>query len=129
MAERIAVIGAGAIGGITAAFMAQAGLDVTLVCKHEDIAAVAWNPGLHITGFKGEHTIPLKAVTTIQELSGTFTLCLIATKAYDMPEAARQMLPLLASDGLAVCMQNGICTDRLSGFSRGSARLAASGRS
>ena len=39
--SRIAVIGAGAIGGITAALMAEKGYDVWLVCKHMEIADVA----------------------------------------------------------------------------------------
>ena len=38
---RIAVVGAGAIGGITAAYLAKAGYDVHLVCKHEEIAQKA----------------------------------------------------------------------------------------
>ncbi len=35
---KIAVIGAGAIGGTTAAFIAQAGYDVEMVCKYDSIA-------------------------------------------------------------------------------------------
>lgn len=110
---RVAVIGAGAIGGITAAFMAQAGVDVHLVCKHMEIADLAGGRGLHITGHKGEHTIPVHAVASIAELHGQFDLCLIATKAYDMPACAREMLPLLKPDALVVSLQNGVCTDAL----------------
>ena len=113
MNERIAVIGAGAIGGITAAYMAQSGLDVTLVCKHMNIADVANGRGLHVTGFRGEHTIPVHSVADIAELHGLFDLCLIATKAYDMPDCARAMLPLLKPDSLVVSLQNGVCTDAL----------------
>lgn len=113
MSERIVVIGPGAIGGVTAGFMAQAGLDVTLVCKHPSIAQKAAGEGLHITGFKGDHHIPVKSVCRVDELDGQFDLCLIATKAYDMPESARQMLPHLKDDSLVVAMQNGICTDDL----------------
>jgi len=35
---RIAVIGAGAIGGITAAFIKQAGWNIEVVCKHRELA-------------------------------------------------------------------------------------------
>lgn len=113
MHERVAVIGAGAIGGITAAYMAQAGVDVQLVCKHMEIADLASGRGLHVTGFKGEHTIPVHAVASIAELHGQFDLCLIATKAYDMPDCAKEMLPLLKEDALVVSLQNGVCTDAL----------------
>lgn len=112
--QRIVVVGAGAIGGITAAFMADAGYDVYLVCKHKEIADISNNNGLHITGVKGEHSIKVKAVVNISDLSGEFDICLIATKAYDMPKAIMEMLPMLNEDSLAVAMQNGICTDALS---------------
>ena len=114
MKERICVIGAGAIGGITAAYMAKAGLDVTLVTKHQEIADIANGKGLHITGVRGDERISIPSVATIDELKGLYSICMIATKAYDMPECARRMLPLLSEDALVVSMQNGICTDALS---------------
>lgn len=114
MSERIVIIGAGAIGGITAALMRKAGHDVTLVCKHMDIADLANGRGLHVTGFRGDMTVPVESVADIAELEGQFDLCLIATKAYDMPGCAKEMLPLLKPDSLVVSMQNGICTDMLS---------------
>ena len=113
MGLRIALIGAGAIGGITAAFMAQSGEDVTMVCKHPEVAKKAAAQGLHITGVRGEHHIPVPSVTDIDDLEGTFDVCLIVTKAYDMPDCARRMLPHLTADSLVVSMQNGICTDTL----------------
>ena len=33
---KIGIIGAGAIGGVTAAQMADAGYDIELVCKHKE---------------------------------------------------------------------------------------------
>lgn len=111
--HRVAVVGAGAIGGVTAAYLAKRGTDVQLVCKHADICQKANGKGLHITGVKGEEDIPVPSVETTGALTGPFDVCMIATKAYDMPEAARQMLPLLAEDALVVSMQNGICTDAL----------------
>ena len=113
MSCRIALIGAGAIGGITAAFLAKAGEDITLVCKHQETVDLAKGKGLHITGVKGEHHIPVKAVRNTEDLEGLFDFCLIATKAYDMPSCAEQMLPHLREDSLVVSMQNGICTDAL----------------
>ena len=110
---RIVVIGAGAIGGVTAAFMRQAGHDVTLVCKHREVADLSSGKGLHITGVKGAHDITVPAVTSVEELTGAFDLCLIATKAYDMPDCARQMLPLLKPDSLVFSLQNGVCVDAL----------------
>ena len=111
--QRIAVIGAGAIGGITAGLMAAAGQDVWLVCKHMEISDLANGRGLRLQGHCGARTVPVHSVADIAELKGLFDLCLIATKAYDMPACAKAMLPLLKADALVVSMQNGICTDAL----------------
>jgi 2-dehydropantoate 2-reductase len=110
---RIVVVGAGAIGGITAALLKKGGRDVTLVCKHQDVATLASGRGLHVTGVKGDFTVPVRAVAAVEELSGVFDAALIATKAYDMPEAARHLLPFLKPDSMVLSLQNGICTDAL----------------
>jgi len=111
--KRIVVVGAGAIGGITAALMKKAGLDVTLVCKHQEIATLAAGRGLRLTGVKGEATVTVNAVAAVEELKGVYDIALIATKAYDMPAAARQLLPFIAEDTPVLSLQNGICTDAL----------------
>ena len=109
----IAVIGAGAIGGITAAFLKKAGFDVEIVCKYRKKAKQVINEGLHITGVRGEQTVKMKAVADIEELSGKKDVVLIATKAYDMPDAAVRALPFLKASSMAVSMQNGICVEAL----------------
>ncbi len=110
---RFVMIGAGAIGGITAALLKRGGRDVTLVCKHQDIATLAAGRGLRVTGVMGTFSTPLKAVAAIEELSGVYDIALIATKAYDMPAAARALLPFLTPESLVLSLQNGICTDAL----------------
>ena len=114
MDSKICIIGAGAIGGVTAARMAKAGLSVSLVTKHPEIAEISNTQGLSISGVCGNERVRVPAVAGIDELEGTYQYCLIATKAYDMPDCARKMLPHLADDALVVSMQNGICTDALS---------------
>ena len=110
---RIVVVGAGAIGGVTAALMKKAGSDVTLVCKHQEIADIANGRGLRITGVCGEQTVSMPAVADCEELSGEFDVAMIATKAYDMPACAKALLPFLREDSLVIGMQNGICVDAL----------------
>lgn len=111
--EKVAVVGAGAIGGITAAFVSRAGWDVELVCKHERIVRACGARGLHISGVRGEHTIRVPAVRTLDELSGPKDVVLLATKATDLAEAAPALKPLLAPEGVVVSLQNGICEDAL----------------
>ncbi len=111
--KSIAVIGAGAIGGITAAYLSRAGYDIELVCKHESKAAQINSEGLLITGIRGEHRVRIKAVAKIEQLSGKKDIVLLVTKAYDMPDAAHRVLAYLRENSTVVSMQNGICVDAL----------------
>ncbi len=109
---KVAVIGAGAIGGITAAFLTKAGYDVEAVCKYDEITKKT-NDGIKISGVRGEMTIPVKAVKDIEDLSGKKDFIIIATKAYDMPDACEKALAFADDDTLFVSMQNGICIDAM----------------
>jgi 2-dehydropantoate 2-reductase len=100
------IIGAGAIGGVSAAYMAQGGADVTLVCKRQTAAETIEHRGIHIIGKRGEHTIPTKAVPTVADLKETYDIALIATKAYDMPQVAQEIIPFMNENGLIVSFQN-----------------------
>ena len=110
---KIVVVGAGAIGGISAAFIKKAGWDPVLVCKHQQTVDISASPGIHVTGTKGDHTVALKAVKHISGLSGPQDVVLLATKANDCREAARDLLPFLKSESLVVSLQSGICEDAL----------------
>ncbi len=109
----IAVIGAGAVGGVTAAGLKTAGWQVQLVCKHREVADLARTTGLSITGIRGQYSVQLDAVETIADLNGPQDLVLLATKATDCVAAASDLLPLLKPDSVVVSLQNGICEDDL----------------
>ncbi len=64
-------------------------------------------------GVRGEQRIHLNGVATIEQLTSKKDIVLIVTKAYDMPDAARRILPFLKDDSLVVSMQNGICIEAL----------------
>lgn len=110
---RIAVIGAGAIGGISAAGLARAGHEIDLVCKHHDIAKRSKEPGLHVFGVDGDFVIPVNGIENISQLQGAYDLIFLATKATDVMQAAAELLPFLKKDSLVVSQQNGICEQAL----------------
>lgn len=109
----IAVVGAGAIGGVTAAILARAGWDLEIVCKHWEIVDCANSQGLHVFGVKGDYRVRLKAVKDIADLSGPKDVVLLATKANDCLAAARNLLPFLRQDSAVVSFQNGMCEEAL----------------
>lgn len=111
--HRIAVVGAGAIGGTTAAFLAKAGWNVELVCKYAQTVDLAAHPGLHVCGVKGDHVVKVKAVQDLADLSPGVDTVLLATKATECVDAARALLPLIRENSSVVSLQNGICEDAI----------------
>ncbi|MDA8124654.1 MAG: 2-dehydropantoate 2-reductase [Deltaproteobacteria bacterium] len=112
-ASRICVVGAGAIGGITAALIRRGGYDVELVCKHPELAQAVRTRGVHVTGARGDFWMPMPAVATSEELTEKPDVVFLATKATAMLEAAQRLLPSLKADSLVVSLQNGICEPAL----------------
>lgn len=110
---RIAVIGAGAIGGITAALMKNAGYDVEIVCKYDELARRISDQGIHVFGFRGEQHVPMHAVAEIREMRSDNDLIFVATKATDLLPAAKALLPFLHDKTRVISLQNGICEEAL----------------
>ncbi|MFH1033394.1 MAG: 2-dehydropantoate 2-reductase [Pseudomonadota bacterium] len=111
---RLAIIGAGAIGGIVAAFLGRQGHDPLLVTKHQETARLAADPGLRVTGVGGELVQPVRTVPRIENLPGAQDVVLLATKATEALDAAMALLPYLHGESLVVSLQNGICEESLS---------------
>lgn len=111
--SNIVMVGAGGIGGITAALMKMNGYHVEIVCKYPELAEKIKSEGLHILGVHGKHDVPMPAVAKITELEGKKDIVFLATKATDMMEAAEQLLPYLSEDSMVISMQNGICEEAL----------------
>jgi len=107
------VIGAGAIGGITAALMKMSGLDVEIVCKYDEYASLVSDEGLVISGICGEFKIKIPAYSSVSRVNERKDIILLATKATDLEEVTRLIGPLLKENGFLISMQNGICEDRI----------------
>ena len=103
----ITIYGAGAIGGITGARLAQAGHDVQLVDKADDHVAAMNARGLTIDSREGSVTIPVRAITP-SALGRGLDLVLLAVKSQDTPAALDVLAPRLAADGTIVSLQNGL---------------------
>lgn len=110
---RICIIGAGAIGGVVAGLLVRKKYDVSLVCKHRDLAEKIKNTGIEISGECGNFTVPVFSVARPEELEGIFDYVLIATKAEGLVDSARRTLPFLSERSRVVSMQNGICEGML----------------
>ncbi|WP_380785332.1 ketopantoate reductase family protein [Sphingomonas sp. R86521] len=103
---KVTIIGAGAIGGLAGAFMANAGHDVVLVDRWAEHIDAIKRDGLFIDGIRGEMRIPVPAAHP-HELTGPLEAVLIATKSQHTIEALQQLFPLFGPDTFVVSFQNG----------------------
>lgn len=107
------VVGAGAVGGITAALMKRNGLDVEIVCKYDDYASLISEEGISVSGVCGEFRIKIPAYSSVSGVREKKDIVLLATKATDLKEIAGLIVPVLSETGFVVFLQNGICEDTI----------------
>ncbi len=122
---RIAVMGAGAIGGITGALIAEAGEDVTLVDPFsEHVNKINWD-GLRVIGELGEHVVKVPAVSP-DNLGGTFDLVFLAVKSVDTDEAIDAVRGHMSDEAPVVSLQNGINEEHIAELIGGERTIGAS---
>lgn len=103
---RIAVIGAGGVGGYFGGLLAAAGHDVTFVARGEHGRTLR-ESGLHVRSLHGDFSLPVHCVETPSQ-AGSADLVLFCVKSYDTRGAAAALAPSLLPGSLVVSLQNGI---------------------
>src|SRR5713226_4991998 len=104
---RIAVIGAGGVGGGFGAALAKAGADVTFVARGAHLAAMK-DTGLKVTGPLGDtHLVPTQA-TDDPATIGKVDIVLFCVKLWDVESAGQRIKPLIGPDTAVIPLQNGI---------------------
>lgn len=110
---RIAVIGAGGVGGGFGAALAKAGGDVTFVARGAHLAAMREN-GLKVEGDRGETLIHPVQATDNPASIGPVDIVLFCVKLWDVESAGEQIKPLIGPNTGVIPLQNGIDSgDRL----------------
>jgi 2-dehydropantoate 2-reductase len=105
---RVAVIGAGAIGGLVAGYLVDTGEEVVLVSPPEHVAAISQN-GLTIEGVRGRVCVRLPVKSRLDEQPD---LAILATKALDLEKAITKNFVYL-KDVPTVSVQNGVRAERI----------------
>ena len=112
--KKFAVIGAGPVGGIVAAFLARGGYDVTLCDVVPSLLEPALNPGLHLQGADNFQARVTRIVTRVDDLAADPPEVIIVTvKATALPLLASVLEGLMAEGRYVVSWQNGIDTERV----------------
>ena len=108
--RRIAVYGAGAVGGYLGGKLARTGLvDVTLVARSRVVAAVEEH-GLVVREDGAEEVSRTRAVESSEALEPVDAV-LLAVRTYDVAAAIPDLRHLLGANGILLSFQNGVGTD------------------
>src|SRR5215471_9121447 len=103
---RIAVVGAGAVGGYFGGMFARAGAPTVFIGRKHFADAVN-SKGLVLDKLQGQERIKARATIEMRAIRDC-SLILFCVKANDTPATARQMAPFVRPDASVVCLQNGV---------------------
>src|ERR671923_1083461 len=103
---RIAVVGAGAVGGYFGGMFTRAGAPTVLIGRKRFSDAVN-SKGLILDKSESQERIRATAATEMSAVRDC-SLILFCVKANDTSATARQMAPFVRPDATVVCLQNGV---------------------
>ncbi len=103
---KIAVIGAGAVGGYYGALLSRAGADVSFVARGAHRDAIRAN-GLRIIGVQGDFTVNVAAEDDPARI-GAVDVVIIAVKTYDNDTAFPLAKALMREGTTVLTLQNGV---------------------
>jgi len=105
---KIAVIGAGAIGGLVGARLALAGYEVTFIVRGANLDAMRKN-GITLIAMNGEQHVARDVVATDRyDQVGAQDIVVLAMKAHQVEAVAADVPKLFGPETVVVTMQNGI---------------------
>jgi 2-dehydropantoate 2-reductase len=120
--KKIAIVGAGAVGGYAGAYMARAGADITYIDPWPEHVEHMRKHGLRITHAttSEEFTVPVRALhlTEAQQLSkeAPVDIAFVCMKSYDTAWATMLIRQYLAPGGYVVSLQNCMNEETIAGI-------------
>jgi 2-dehydropantoate 2-reductase len=104
---RIAVVGAGGVGGYFGGRLAQGGADVVFIVRGATLAALRTR-GLRIESIKGDFALDDVQATDDARSVGVVDAVLLTVKAWQIPDALASIKPMLKNDTAIVPLENGM---------------------
>lgn len=104
---RIAIFGSGGVGGYFGARLAQAGENVTFIARGEHLKAMQGR-GLRVDSLAGNFSLDTVNATDKPGEVGEVDVILVGVKAWQVPEAAEAMRPMVGKNTCVVPLQNGV---------------------
>ncbi|MGH8764694.1 MAG: ketopantoate reductase family protein [Burkholderiales bacterium] len=122
MKKRIAIVGAGALGGYVGGWFAHLGHDVTFIDPWPEHVEAIRARGLELDGVTPEEKVLVKNVkilhlTELQALAKTpFDIAMVSMKSYDTAWSTALIAPYLAPEGYVVSLQNCLNEETIAGI-------------
>jgi 2-dehydropantoate 2-reductase len=104
---RIAIYGTGGVGGYFGGRLSQAGEDVVFIARGKHLEAIR-NNGLTVESIKGDFKIFPASASDDPARIGPVDVVLIAVKAWQVPETASALQPLIGQNTFVVPLENGV---------------------
>ena len=104
---RIAVFGTGGAGGYFGARLAQAGEEIIFIARGEHLRAIREH-GLRVDSATGAFVVTQALATDDPTQVGPVDVVMVGVKAWQIPEVARAIQPLVGPDTVVLPLQNGV---------------------
>ena len=105
---KVAVVGAGGVGGYFGGLLARAGNDLTFLARGEHLEAIRSNGGLRVESQNdGDFDAPGRGVGNTVE-AGVQDLVLFTVKMHHNAPAIESLSPMVGPDTVVLTLQNGI---------------------
>ncbi len=104
---KIAIYGTGGVGGYFGGRLAQAGEEVIFIARGKHLQAIQEN-GLRVESILGDFNIRPAKASADPDKVGPVDLVIVGVKAWQIPEAAEAMKPLIGSQTIVLPLENGI---------------------
>lgn len=104
--QRVAVVGAGAVGGYFGGLLALSGAPVVMIARQAFVDAVT-RDGLVLDTLKFKKTVRVESSTDLSAVRGA-ELILFCVKTTDNAATAKALAPFLAPGAIVLTLQNGV---------------------
>jgi 2-dehydropantoate 2-reductase len=104
---RIAIFGAGSIGGYFGGRLSQVGEDVVFIARGEHLNAMLKH-GLQVDSINGDFAVQPVQATDDPSKIGEVDMVLVGVKAWQVSEAAEAMRPMIGPETFVLPLQNGL---------------------
>lgn len=106
---KIAVIGAGGVGGYFGGRLARAGYDVSFLARGEHLREIQQN-GLRVKSIKGDFIVYNTQATDSIHKIGFADIIILATKAWQVHDISSELVSIINKNTIVIPLQNGVLT-------------------